>query len=273
MDEVARRAARHLRRRVNSADHMDRASTGVDLGTHVVRDERSVAVHAAGASCWPRRKRRGVDWRTITGTSNQSDYLCISSPTTCSSASRCPARGGSWATTSRSATSICRSWNPMSVVGQHMQQAGATPAEAMALHAEHRDPVRAATASRAAWTPTTSCRASRSSSTSRSASSRRSPSSARARRIWARIARERLGAKDPRSWRFKFHGADLGRRPDAPAAAQQHRARHRAGDGRHPRRPAVAAHRRLRRGAVGARRETARASRSPPRTSCARKRT
>ena len=35
------------------------------------------------------------------------------------------------------------------------------------------------------------------------------------RRIWARIARERLGARDPRSWRFKFHaqtsGVDLTR--------------------------------------------------------------
>ena len=35
------------------------------------------------------------------------------------------------------------------------------------------------------------------------------------RRIWARIARERFGAKDPRSWRFKFHaqtsGVDLTR--------------------------------------------------------------
>jgi methylmalonyl-CoA mutase N-terminal domain/subunit len=31
-----------------------------------------------------------------------------------------------------------------------------------------------------------------------------------ARRIWARIARERLGARDPRSWRFKFHGQTSG---------------------------------------------------------------
>jgi methylmalonyl-CoA mutase N-terminal domain/subunit len=30
------------------------------------------------------------------------------------------------------------------------------------------------------------------------------------RRIWARVARERLGAKDPRSWRFKFHGQTSG---------------------------------------------------------------
>jgi methylmalonyl-CoA mutase N-terminal domain/subunit len=36
-----------------------------------------------------------------------------------------------------------------------------------------------------------------------------------ARRIWAGLARDRLGAKDPRSWRFKFHaqtsGVDLTR--------------------------------------------------------------
>ncbi len=35
------------------------------------------------------------------------------------------------------------------------------------------------------------------------------------RRLWAKIAKERLGAKDPRSWRFKFHaqtsGVDLTR--------------------------------------------------------------
>ena len=30
------------------------------------------------------------------------------------------------------------------------------------------------------------------------------------RRIWARIARDRLGAKDPACWRFKFHGQTSG---------------------------------------------------------------
>jgi len=29
-------------------------------------------------------------------------------------------------------------------------------------------------------------------------------------RIWAELARERFGAKDPRSWRFKFHGQTSG---------------------------------------------------------------
>jgi methylmalonyl-CoA mutase N-terminal domain/subunit len=31
-----------------------------------------------------------------------------------------------------------------------------------------------------------------------------------ARRIWARLARQRLGAKNPNSWRFKFHGQTSG---------------------------------------------------------------
>jgi methylmalonyl-CoA mutase N-terminal domain/subunit len=30
------------------------------------------------------------------------------------------------------------------------------------------------------------------------------------RRIWAKLARERFGAKDPKSWRFKFHGQTSG---------------------------------------------------------------
>jgi methylmalonyl-CoA mutase N-terminal domain/subunit len=30
------------------------------------------------------------------------------------------------------------------------------------------------------------------------------------RRVWAKLCRERFGAKDPRSWRFKFHGQTSG---------------------------------------------------------------
>ena len=30
------------------------------------------------------------------------------------------------------------------------------------------------------------------------------------RRLWAKIARDRLGAKDSRSWRFKFHAQTSG---------------------------------------------------------------
>ena len=117
-----------------------------------------------------------------------------------------------------------------------------------------------------------SCRASRSSSTSRSRSSRRSPSSAPAAAS-GRGSRASARRQRPALVALQVPRPDLRRRPHAPAAAQQHRARHRAGDGRHLRRPAVAAHRRLRRGALLPDRSSARASRWPRRTSCARKRT
>jgi methylmalonyl-CoA mutase N-terminal domain/subunit len=105
-------------------------------------------------------------------------------------------------------------WNPLSVVGQHMQQAGATPAEAigftLASAVQYADDCVAA-----GCRPTTSCRASRSSSTSRSRSSRRSRSSAPAAASGQKLVRERYAARDPRSWRFKFHaqtsGVDLTR--------------------------------------------------------------
>ena len=74
------------------------------------------------------------------------------------------------------------------------------------------------------------------------------------RRIWARH-RARAARREGREVvALQVPRPDLGRRPDAPAAAQQHRARHGAGDGRHLRRPAVAAHRFVRRGLPGAER-------------------
>src|SRR6266487_2829784 len=54
----------------------------------------------------------------------------------------------------------------------------------------------------------TSLRASRSSSTPTRTSSRRSRSSAP--RLWAEIVRDRFGAKDPRSWRLRFHTQTAG---------------------------------------------------------------
>ena len=164
-------------------------------------------------------------------------------------------------------------WNPLSIVGQHMQQAGATPAEAMGFTLVLRHPIRRATAWRAAGIPTSSCRASRSSSTSRSASSRRSPSSARAGASGRGSTRERFGAKDPRSWRFKFHGQTSGVDLTREQPLNNIAARHGAGDGRHLRRAAVAAHRCLRRGAVGADREGGAHRRRRRRTSSRRRRT
>ena len=251
MDAGRCRAARHLRRRGNTAEHMTDASTA-SIWRDVVRHERSVAVHAACLHARRPRSGAAVDWRAISGTSNQSDYLShfvanhmffrLALP----GARRVLVDHIAWC------NEHVPKWNPMSVVGQHMQQAGATPAEAMAftLSSPSSTP---RTASPAAWSRISSCRASPSSSTSRSASSRRSPSSAPAGasgRAWPASASApgsaRLALQVPRP--------DLGRRSHAPATAQQHRPRHGAGDRRHLRRSAVAAHRRLRRGVPGAER-------------------
>ena len=96
-----------------------------------------------------------------------------------------------------------------------MQQAGATPAEAMAFTLVLGDPVRRRTASPPGMSPDAFL--------PRftfffdiSISFFEEIAKFRAgRRIWARSTRERFGARDPRSWRFKFHaqtsGVDLTR--------------------------------------------------------------
>ena len=100
-------------------------------------------------------------------------------------------------------------WNPLSVVGQHMQQAGATPAEAMGLTLSSAIQYASDCLARG-WDPDQFL--------PRftfffdiSISFFEEVAKFRAgRRIWARLTRERFGAKDPRSWRFKFHGQTSG---------------------------------------------------------------
>ncbi|MEK7862544.1 MAG: methylmalonyl-CoA mutase family protein, partial [Chloroflexota bacterium] len=116
----------------NSADHMTTCLDGVDLArTSCAMNDPSpftlLAFMLASA------RRRDVDWRTISGTSNQSDYLShfvanhmffrIALP----GARRILIDHIGWC-----GEHVPR-WNPLSVVGQHMQQAGATPAEAIAF--------------------------------------------------------------------------------------------------------------------------------------------
>ena len=97
----------------------------------------------------------------------------------------------------------------MSVVGQHTQQAGATPAEAMAFTlatavqnaedciARGMDPDR--------FLPRFTFFFDISLSFFEEVAKFRA-----GRRIWARLARQRLGAKKETGWRFKFHGQTSG---------------------------------------------------------------
>ena len=70
-----------------------------------------------------------------------------------------------------------------------------------------------------------------------------------ARRIWAKVMRDRYGAKNPESWKLRFHTQTAGGLPHRPAALQQRGARRNPGARRRPRRDAVAPHQRPRRDA------------------------
>jgi methylmalonyl-CoA mutase N-terminal domain/subunit len=154
-------------------------------------------------------QRQSIPWSRITGTSNQSDYL-----------SHCVANHMFFRLALPGARRIlvdhidfCSKhlprWHPVSVVGQHMQQAGATPAQAMGFtistaiqYAEDcqrrgmdMDVVLRQFGfffdiSISFFEEVAKFRA--------------------ARRIWARIVAERFGAKHPNSRRFKFHGQTSG---------------------------------------------------------------
>jgi methylmalonyl-CoA mutase N-terminal domain/subunit len=198
---------------VDNADHMARCLDGVDLAevSCAMNDPSPFTLFAFMLVA---AERRGIDWNKISGTSNQSDYLShyvanhmfyrLALP----GARRVLIDHIAW----------CRAhvprWNPMSLVGQHMQQAGATPAEAMAFTlstaVQNAEDCIARGMDPDEFLPRFTFFFDISLSFFEEIAKFRA-----GRRIWSRLARERLGAKDERSWRFKFHaqtsGVDLTR--------------------------------------------------------------
>jgi methylmalonyl-CoA mutase N-terminal domain/subunit len=193
---------------LNTADDMDTALEGIPIG------EVSTAMNDPSpftllAFVLATARRRNISWDRISGTSNQSDYLshCVANHMFF----RLSLPGARRILTDHIA--FCNEhvprWNPVSVVGQHMQQAGATPAEAMgftlssaiqfAEDAIERglDPDR--------FLPRFTFFFDISISFFEEVAKFRA-----GRRIWARVARERLGARNPKAWRFKFHGQTSG---------------------------------------------------------------
>ncbi|MEQ9397095.1 acyl-CoA mutase large subunit family protein [Haliea sp.] len=154
-------------------------------------------------------KRRGISWDKITGTSNQSCY--ISHFVANHMFYRLSLSGSRRLLVDHIA--FCRehvpNWNPMSIIGQHMQQAGATPAETIAFTLasaiQHAEDCISSGMDPDAILPRFTFFFDISISFFEEIAKFRA-----ARRIWARITRERLGAKDPKSWRFKFHGQTSG---------------------------------------------------------------
>ncbi|HUX25273.1 MAG TPA: acyl-CoA mutase large subunit family protein [Burkholderiales bacterium] len=192
----------------NTAEHMEQCLAGVDLArTSCAMNDPSPFTLLALMLAYA--KRRGVDWRAISGTSNQSDYL--SHYVANHMFFRIALPGARRILTDH--IEFCGQqlprWNPLSVVGQHMQQAGATPAEAMAFTLcsaiQYADDCSARGMDPDTFLPRFTFFFDISVSLFEEIAKFRA-----GRRIWARTARERLGARDPRSWRFKFHGQTSG---------------------------------------------------------------
>lgn len=213
MDEVHEELLGTCGTVVNSAGHMDRALEGVDLArTSCALNDPSpftlLAFLLAAA------RRRGVDWRSISGTSNQSDYISHYVANHMFFRIALPGARRILGDHIAFCNRFVPKWNPMSVVGQHMQQAGATPAEAMAFTLstaiQNAEDCLARGMDPDEFLPRFTFFFDISISFFEEIAKFRA-----GRRIWARVARERLGAKDPRAWRFKFHaqtsGVDLTR--------------------------------------------------------------
>ena len=198
---------------VNTVDHMDTCLAGVDLGSMscAMNDPSPFTLLAFVLAV---ARRRGVPWSAISGTSNQSDYLSHYVANHMFFRIALPGARRILGDHIEFCNRHLPKWNPMSVVGQHMQQAGATPAEAMAFTfataLQNADDGVARGMDPDQFLPRFTFFFDISLSFFEEIARFRA-----GRRIWARLVRERYGAKDPRSLRFKFHaqtsGVDLTR--------------------------------------------------------------
>lgn len=198
---------------INNADHMRRSLRGVDLGSISIALNDPTPFTLL-AFLLVEADRQQVPWQVISGTANQSDYL--SHYIANHMFYRLALPGARRLIGDKIAFCNARvpRYNPLSIVGQHMQQAGATPAEAMAFTLSSglqyaRDCI-ARGLEPDAFLPRFTFFFDVSLSFFEEIAKFRA-----GRRIWARLTRERLGARSERAWRFKFHaqtsGADLTR--------------------------------------------------------------
>ncbi len=198
---------------VNSVDDMDACFADVEI------DELSTAMNdplpfTLLALLLAVAKRRGIPWTKVTGTSNQSDYISHFVANHMFFRIALPGSRRILVDHIEFANRQVPGWNPVSVVGQHMQQAGATPAEAMAFTLctaiQYAEDCIARGMDPDAFLPRFTFFFDISISFFEEIAKFRA-----GRRIWARIVRERFGARNPRAARFKFHaqtsGVDLTR--------------------------------------------------------------
>ncbi|MEP6656621.1 MAG: acyl-CoA mutase large subunit family protein [Betaproteobacteria bacterium] len=197
----------------NTVEHMDACLAGVDLAqTSCAMNDPSPFTLLAFLLATA--KRRGVKWDHISGTSNQSDYISHYVANHMFFRIALPGARRILGDHIEFCNRHLPRWNPMSVVGQHMQQSGATPAAAMAFALctalQTADDCVARGMAPDQFLPRFTFFFDISVSFFEEIAKFRA-----GRRVWARLIRERYDAKDPRSWRLKFHaqtsGVDLTR--------------------------------------------------------------
>ncbi len=193
---------------VNTAEHMDNALREVDIGviSTAMNDPSPFTLLSFVLNV---ADRRAVPWQQISGTSNQSDYL--SHFVANHMFFRLSLEGARRVLLDQIA--FCRervpNWNPLSVVGQHMQQAGATPAQAMGFTLCSALQYGRDCLNRGLdpddFLPRFTFFFDISMSLFEEVAKFRA-----GRRLWARLTREQLGAPTNRAQRFKFHGQTSG---------------------------------------------------------------
>lgn len=198
---------------VNSVEDMARCLEGIDL-ERVSIGLNDPSPFTLSALFLAHARQKGADWKRITGTSNQSDYISHFIANHMFFRLALPGARRVLIDHIAFMRREVPGWNPISVVGQHMQQAGATPAEAMAFTLSTA--IQYAEDCIARGLPIDTVLPRFSFFFDISVSFFEEVAKLRAgRRIWAKLTKERLGATDPRSWRFRFHsqtsGADLTR--------------------------------------------------------------
>ncbi len=198
---------------LNFVDDMAIAFDGIPL------DKVSTAFNDPGpfmvvAMFFALAQEQGISLAKLRGTSNQSDF--ISHYVSLSMASRLSLKGHLRVTIDH--IKFCEQnlpgWNPLSIVGQHMQQAGATPMQALAFSLSTGiffiDQCVKAGMDVDSFAPRVTFFYDVSINFFEEVAKFRA-----GRRMWAKILKERFNSKSPRAMKFKFHaqtsGVDLTR--------------------------------------------------------------
>lgn len=196
---------------INCQEDVRIAFDGIDIGSISIALNDPTPFTVA-ARLFVLAEERGVPWTAIRGTSNQSDFL--SHYVANHMFLRLPPRPALRALVDHAVFTMehVPQWNPISVVGQHMQQAGATPLQSLAFTLATAMEYVRAVMERDVPVDRFGHRVTFFHDISMSFFEEIAKLRAQ-RRMWAMIMRDRFGAQDPRTQRFKVHtqtsGADL----------------------------------------------------------------